>query len=154
VTGPVRRVLGRLRPRPRHRFADHPVGDAPEITVEYSPCIDGDPDPGEVVWTWVPYEEDPNQGKDRPVVVIGRRGALLVGVPLTSHQRRAERQVAVGKGPWDRDGRTSFAKVDRLVEFAPEDMRREGAVLQRRRFDAVVAAVGTAAAPGDDRGGG
>ena len=29
------------------------------------------PEPGEVVWTWVPYEEDPTRGKDRPVPVIG-----------------------------------------------------------------------------------
>ena len=43
--------------------------------IEYSPSLDGDADPGEVVWTWVPYEEDPTQGKDRPVVIIGRRGA-------------------------------------------------------------------------------
>ena len=50
------------------------------LVIEYSPSLDGDPDPGEVVWTWVPWEEDPTQGKDRPVVIVGRRGALLVGV--------------------------------------------------------------------------
>ena len=44
-----------------------------QLHIEYTPCLDGDPDPGEVVWTWVPYEEDPMQGKDRPVVIIGRR---------------------------------------------------------------------------------
>ena len=44
------------------------------MTVEYTPSLDGDPDPGEIVWAWVPYEDDPTQGKDRPVVVIGRRG--------------------------------------------------------------------------------
>ena len=33
----------------------------------YSPDPDGDADPGEVVWAWVPFEEDPAQGKDRPV---------------------------------------------------------------------------------------
>ena len=44
---------------------------ADQVTVTYQPERDGDPDPGEVVWTWVPYEDDPEQGKDRPVVVIG-----------------------------------------------------------------------------------
>ncbi len=58
--------------------------------------MDGDPDPGEVVWTWVAFEEDPEQGKDRPIVVIGRRGSKLVGVPLTSKQHDNEAQVAVG----------------------------------------------------------
>ena len=39
---------------------------------QYAPNPDGDADPGEVVWTWVSYEDDPSQGKDRPVVVLAR----------------------------------------------------------------------------------
>ncbi len=38
--------------------------------VEYAPEIDGEPDPGEVVWGWVAYEDDPSQGKDRPVLIL------------------------------------------------------------------------------------
>lgn len=121
------------------------IENAEEIDVtvdfEYSPCLDGDPDPGEVVWTWVPYEEDPSQGKDRPVVIIGRRGDKLVGVPLTSKRRDDETQVAVGTGPWDREGRPSFAKLERLLEVDPQQVRREGAVLTRAHFDDVVAGV-------------
>jgi hypothetical protein len=108
---------------------------------EYSPCIDGDPDPGEVVWTWVPYEDDPSQGKDRPVAIIGRRGDHLIGVPLTSKQHRNEMQVAVGTGSWDREGRPSFAKVERVLEVVPSTVRREGAVLGRQHFDDIVAGV-------------
>ena len=111
------------------------------VVFEYSPCLDGDPDPGEVVWTWVPYEEDPTQGKDRPVVIIGRRGANLVGVPLTSKQHDNEPQVAVGTGPWDREGRPSYAKLERLLEVDPEQVRREGAVLSRGHFDDIVAGI-------------
>src|SRR5687768_6911745 len=59
------------------------------VRVEYRPSLDGDPDPGEVVWTWVPFEDDPTLGKDRPVVIIGRHGDDLSGVALTS--RRSER---------------------------------------------------------------
>ena len=47
------------------------------MRIQYTPHLDGDPDPGEVVWTWVPFEEDPTLGKDRPVVIIGRHGAVL-----------------------------------------------------------------------------
>src|ERR1700682_1667148 len=36
----------------------------------YSPDLDGRADPGEVVWTWVTYEEDPTRGTDRPVLVV------------------------------------------------------------------------------------
>ena len=115
--------------------------DLTGFTVEYAPDLDGDADPGEVVWTWVPYEEDPSQGKDRPVLVVGRLGHRLVGVPLTSRENPREAQVPVGTGPWDRAGRQSFAKVERLLEIDAHQVRREGAVLGRGRFDAVVAAV-------------
>lgn len=111
------------------------------VTVEYSPRIDGDPDPGEVVWTWVPFEEDPEQGKDRPVVVIGRRNRSLVGVPLTTRQNDREAQIAIGTGDWDPKRRTSYARIWRMLDIDADKTRREGAVLQRDRFDAVIAAV-------------
>lgn len=112
-----------------------------DLRFEYSPRLDGDADPGEVVWTWVPYEDDPSQGKDRPVAVIGRRGRNLLGVPLTSKQKLNEVQVPVGAGPWDREGRQSYAKVERVLEIVPERVRREGAVLARNHFDDVVEGV-------------
>lgn len=115
---------------------------ATTVRVEYAPVIDGDPDPGEVVWAWVPYEEDPTQGKDRPIVVIGRRGGALVGIPLTSKRHDEEAQVDVGTGGWDSQRRTSYARIWRLLEVDPGGMRREGAVLERDRFDRVIAAVG------------
>ena len=87
--------------------------------------MDGDPDPGEVVWAWVPFEEDPTLGKDRPVVVIGRHGDQLSGVALTSKQHRDT--IEVGTGPWDAKGRPSYAKVDRLLDIDPATVRREGA---------------------------
>src|SRR5262249_59628714 len=33
------------------------------VTAEYAPRLDGRPDPGEVVWTWVAFEDDPARGK-------------------------------------------------------------------------------------------
>ena len=111
------------------------------LSIEYTPRLDGDPDPGEVVWTWVPYEEDPTQGKDRPVVVIGRRRGLLVGVPLTSKSDDRERQVELGTGDWDSQHRVSYARIERLLDLDPSRMRREGAIIDRRRFDRVVEAV-------------
>ena len=118
--------------------------DAGDVIIEYTPSLDGDADPGEVVWTWVPYEDDPSQGKDRPVLIVGRRGAGLagsglVGVALTSKQHDREPQVEVGTGPWDREGRTSYAKLERLLAVDPHQVRREGAVLGKRRFDEVIA---------------
>jgi PemK-like, MazF-like toxin of type II toxin-antitoxin system len=111
------------------------------VRIEYTPQLDGDPDPGEVVWTWVPFEDDPRLGKDRPVVIVGRHGSVLSGVALTSKPKDRVDHVDVGTGPWDSRGRPSYAKVDRLLDIDPNRVRREGAALSRRRFDAVVEAV-------------
>jgi hypothetical protein len=117
---------------------------------DYAPEIDGLPDPGEVVWAWVPYEEDPAQGKDRPVLVLGRDadGALLC-LPLTSkdHDRDAAQEASqgrywmdVGTGGWDAERRPSEVRLDRLLRLPESGVRREGAALDQQVFDAVVAA--------------
>ncbi|NUQ32061.1 MAG: type II toxin-antitoxin system PemK/MazF family toxin [Dermatophilaceae bacterium] len=126
-------------------------GDATRLPdTAYAPKPDGLPDPGEIVWTWVPYEEDHSQGKDRPVLIVGRDGDWRVGLPLTSQdhdrdeeqERRSGREwVDIGSGAWDRQGRPSEVRVNRLVRVDPEGVRREGAVLPRDRYDEVVAAV-------------
>jgi hypothetical protein len=134
-----RRQIDEPAPRQPAPRSTTPRGSS--VAIEYSPNRDDDPDPGEVVWTWVPYEEDPTQGKDRPVVVIGRRGSTLVGVPLTSKPDEREAQVNVGTGAWDPKQRVSYARIWRMLDVEPDNMRREGSVLDRRRFDAVVAAV-------------
>ena len=54
------------------------------MTTSYEPEQNGEPDPGEVVWAWVPFEDDPDRGKDRPVLVIGRDGSELICLQLTS----------------------------------------------------------------------
>ena len=135
------RLAGRSRKQPAPTTRRVATG----TRVEYSPDLDGDADPGEVVWTWVPYEDDPTMGKDRPVVIIGRSGSDLAGVPLTSKdkgQGTGQDTVAVGTGAWDRSGRPSYAKVDQLIVVRSSDVRREGSILDRSRFDAVVAGVG------------
>ena len=130
--------------------AGYPGDFAGRVTPVYDPHPDGRPDPGEVVWTWVPYEEDHTQGKDRPVLLIGRDGPWLLALPLTSrdHDRDADheartgrRWVDIGRGGWDRQGRESEARVDRVVRVSPEEVRREGSVLSADRFAAVAEAV-------------
>jgi hypothetical protein len=121
--------------------------------VVYAPDIDGEPDPGEVVWAWVPYEDDPSQGKDRPVIVLaagtGSDASRWLALGLTSkdHDRDAEQEASwgrywmdVGSGGWDREGRPSEVRLDRLLVLDRADMRREGAALDRGIFEAVVAA--------------
>ena len=120
------------------------------LTPIYAPDLDGDADPGEIVWTWVPYEDDPSQGKDRPVLVVGRDGAHLLGLMLTSkdHDRNAEREARhgrywmdIGSGDWDAKRRDSEVRLDRVLRIDPAEVRREGAVMPRALFDEVVASL-------------
>jgi hypothetical protein len=45
----------------------------------------------------------------------------------------------VGTGGWDREGRPSEVRLDRLLVLETAAIRREGAALDQATFDAVVA---------------
>lgn len=116
----------------------------------YQPSLDGDADPGEIVWTWVPFEEDHTRGKDRPALVVGRDGRWLLGLMLTSkdHDRDAadearwgRRWLDIGSGPWDSRGRDSEVRLDRVLRLDPDAVRREGAIMDRATFDRVATAI-------------
>ncbi|MFX0593683.1 type II toxin-antitoxin system PemK/MazF family toxin [Melissospora conviva] len=113
--------------------------------LAYAPEPDGEADPGEIVWTWVPYEDDPSQGKDRPVLVVGRDGGTVFGLMLSSQDSRDGQRHwhPLGPGNWDRDNRPSWVRLDRVLTVAEDGIRREGAVLDRTRFDRVAAALRT-----------
>ncbi len=111
------------------------------IRLDYAPQADGDPDPGEIVWAWVPYEEDPNVGKDRPLLVIGHADAPghFVALMLSTRDRAGEwGWVALGAGAWDHERRESWVRTDRPLGIADGAVRREGAVLHSDRFLAVL----------------
>jgi hypothetical protein len=167
-----RTVLGRLvdvalrqatreRPRTVRRPAPAPPVGPPSrhgavtdhrgpVTLEYRPHDDGRPDPGEIVWAWVPFEEADGRGKDRPVLVVGRDGDALLALMMSSKDhdvdaadeaRHGRHWIDIGTGAWDRQGRPSEVRVDRVLRIDQDDVRREGATLGRERFDAVAAAV-------------
>jgi hypothetical protein len=113
------------------------------IRFDYAPRRDGRPDPGEIVWAWVPYEEQDGRGKDRPVLIISRDRYELLGLMLTSKDH--DRDVAdearwgrvwmdIGSGPWDHRGRPSEVRLDRILRLAVGSVRREGAALDRAVF--------------------
>jgi len=117
--------------------------------VSYAPEADGLPDPGEVCWAWVPYEDDPAQGKDRPVLVVEAVDGLLSCLMLTSkdHDRDMEDEARygrywrdVGTGDWDSERRPSEVRLDRLIVLREDEVRREGCALDPVIFDGVVAA--------------
>ena len=120
-----------------------------DLDPTYAPEADGQPDPGEVVWAWVPYEDDPSQGKDRPVLVLGVTGTEVLALQLTSvdhdlddaqEAREGRYWMDIGTGAWDRQRRPSEVRLNRLLRLDPSTVRREGAALDPATYAAVVAA--------------
>src|ERR1700756_4731518 len=107
----------------------------------YAPDLDRRADPGEIVWTWVAYEDDPTRGKDRAVLVVGRDRSVLFGLMVSSQDRHAADRdwVGIGSGAWDYEGRESWVRLDRVLDVPEEGIRREGAILDREIFDVVAA---------------
>jgi PemK-like, MazF-like toxin of type II toxin-antitoxin system len=147
ITGTLRRVAGLRTPAPQGTRPPAPPvpRQVPAARrgrhLEYSPNLDGDADPGEIVWTWVKYEDDPAQGKDRPVLVVGRSDRTVLGLMLSSQSERDGQRnwLALGPGDWDRESRPSWVRLDRVLEVDEDGIRREGAVLDPARFDRVAA---------------
>jgi hypothetical protein len=99
----------------------------------------------------VPYEDDPSQGKDRPVLVLRAEGESWVGLYLSSqdHDRDAADEARhgrywmdVGTGGWDSQGRPSEVRLDRRIMLDRDGVRREGAALDPAIFAQVVEAAG------------
>jgi GNAT superfamily N-acetyltransferase len=120
---------GSLKRRP---LPDVSPGD---VRFSYRPRHpDGHPDPGEIVWAHVPFEDDPSQGKDRPVLIVGRAtNGNLVGVQLTSKTHRP------GDMPieWG-DGKPSSVRPERFIQVDLTNYRKEGAYVKKPKFQDVV----------------
>lgn len=134
-----------LLSRLRRLLSPRRTREVPEQSVrfDYAPRRDGRPDPGEIVWAWVPYEEQDGRGKDRPVLIVSRDRDELHGLMLTSkdHNRDAADEARwgrfwmdVGSGLWDGKGRPSEVRLDRILRLTIGSVRREGAALDRDIF--------------------
>lgn len=141
-------VIAAAAPQPPVAItAGRPVTSASFPTAQrarklvYAPNLDGRADPGEIVWTWVVYEDDPSRGKDRPVLVVGRDRRVLLGLVVSSQERHANDRdwVGIGAGAWDYEGRESWVRLDRVLDVPEESIRREGAILDREIFDVIAA---------------
>lgn len=155
ATGAVRRATGGQRKASDDRHAPrlstkYPGDYKGKPSITYAPHTGKLPDPGEVVWAWVPFEENHREGKDRPVLLIGRDGDWLLGCPLSSvdHDLDVDQEasvgrhwVSIGRGAWDTRRRESHVRVDRIVRIHPDDVRGRAEKLDKVRFDKVAAGV-------------
>lgn len=125
---------------------DYPGDFHGAVQAEYDPVPGPEAGPGEVVWTWVPFEELDGRGKDRPVLIVARSGRYLLALQLTTRDRnnanaRDEDYLDIGTGAWDAQGRPSEVNLTRVLQVNPRDVRREGAVLDRSIYQRVAGAV-------------
>jgi hypothetical protein len=134
---PVRTASpGESGPQATVEVDPHGVGP---VRMRYSPQSDGAPDPGEIVWTWVPFEENDGRGKDRPVLIVAAESAgTYLAVQLTSKDHDGQGDfVSVGAGGWDGAHRPSWVGLDRVLRVHEGGMRREAAALPREPFERV-----------------
>ncbi|HXW79928.1 MAG TPA: type II toxin-antitoxin system PemK/MazF family toxin [Acidimicrobiales bacterium] len=81
------------------------------------------PDPGEVWWAAVPFEEK-RGSKDRPCLVLSRSRRHAAVLMFTSQDKSGRRgYVAVPNTMWH-DERSSFLKTDRVIPVRREKFRR------------------------------
>lgn len=141
---------GASLPGPNDPAVEYDVAARGLPKFDYRPERDGAPDPGEVVWTWVPYEENDGRGKDRPVLVLADTDEHVVFAQLTSkdHDDARERQAKygvywmdIGTGNWDEQRRPSEVRLDRLLVTHMDQVRREGGQLDRAFYEDVVRAL-------------
>ena len=110
-------------------------------SIVYAPDMDGQTDPGEVVWAPVLLEGDAEKSRERAVVVVGRHKQILLGALISTHDRHADSPhwLFIGSGAWDPEGRPSWVRLDRILEVPESGIRRSGAIMPRRRFDRIAA---------------
>jgi hypothetical protein len=131
-------------PPPRGTIDVRPAASAPVPSRDrarqlvYCPHLDGRADTGEIVWTWIPTAADPAEGRDQPVLLVGRTGAILLGLPLSTDPvyELDPAWIAIGAGPWSR-GNSTWVRLDAVVDIPEAGIRREGAILPRPAFDRV-----------------
>lgn len=97
------------------------------------------PQPTEIWWAEVPYEDGP-AAKDRPCLVLAVRGGRAMVAKITTRRRNGERAGVIPLPPGsvgDAQGRTSFLETDELREIPLWDFRRRVGVVDPLVWDQV-----------------
>ncbi|AZA11920.1 type II toxin-antitoxin system PemK/MazF family toxin [Corynebacterium gerontici] len=116
-----------------HHSADRPH------SIVYAPDMDGQIDPGEVVWFWAPSDHGDQLLNERSLVVVARSADMISGLltsPNPDHERD-EHWLDIGSGPWDASGRQSWVRIDKLVSVPQSHIRRQGVVMPQQRFERI-----------------
>ncbi|MEZ2122864.1 type II toxin-antitoxin system PemK/MazF family toxin [Corynebacterium sp. CCM 9204] len=108
-------------------------------SIYYAPDMDGQADPGEVVWIWVDTDGPGSPAKERAIIVIGRSRQHMLGLVISPNPGHAEEDnwLGIGSGPWDESGRQCWVRMDKVLEVPELGIRRQGAIIPRHRFERI-----------------
>ncbi|KQB86917.1 type II toxin-antitoxin system PemK/MazF family toxin [Corynebacterium lowii] len=134
-------------------FSDAPEADAQRLpstisvsttsskarSIYYAPDMDGQPEPGEVVWVWAPSDGPDRPRRDRAVLVIGHGRDSVLGLLISPNPKHANEPewLDIGSGEWDEKGRQCWVRLDRVLEIPHLGIRRQGVLFPRRRFERI-----------------
>ncbi|MFC5801554.1 type II toxin-antitoxin system PemK/MazF family toxin [Streptomyces formicae] len=132
-------AVGKVRPPGRR---ERGRGRGPAAPPRRPPAHPGGPErrpqPGEIWWADVPYEDGPGS-KDRPCLVLQVRGGAARVAKITS-KYHDERPGVIALPPGavgDAHGRPSFLETDELREVRVRDFRRRVGVVDPLLWDQV-----------------
>ncbi|MFC8671014.1 type II toxin-antitoxin system PemK/MazF family toxin [Streptomyces sp. NPDC057199] len=120
---------GRWRGRSPGRGPDRPPGRPRALgglRRSSRPSRSSRPQPAEIWWANVPYEDGPG-AKDRPCLVLSVRGRTAVVAKITSKNHDERRAGVIPLPPGsvgDARGRASFLETDELRGLPVRDFRR------------------------------
>ncbi len=104
----------------------------------YAPNMDGQADPGEVVWADI----RPRRGEEvqrRAVLIIGRNRHTLLTLLISSNEDHADHDnwIHIGPGSWDMHRAESWVRVDKILEIPESQILRRGVYMPERRYDRI-----------------
>lgn len=107
--------------------------------IYYAPDMDGQAEPGEVVWIWAPSDGPDLPPRERAMLVVGRDRHTILGLLISPNPQHAgaESWLDIGAGEWDASGRQCWIRLDRVLEVSEQGVRRQGALFPPRRFERI-----------------
>lgn len=111
-----------------------PTGDIPRA-IFYAPDMDGQAEPGEVVWFNVPT----TPMRERSMLVVGRERQDVLGLLISSDEIHADDDdwLPIGSGEWKPSGDPCWIRLDKTLSIPETDLRRRGALFPARRFERI-----------------
>lgn len=103
--------------------------------IYYAPDMDGNAEPGEVVWVTMP-SHPPRQ---RSMLVVGRERNEVLGLLISPESEHAndERWLGIGAGEWHESGKPCWVRLDKTLIVPESDLHRSGTIIPPRRFERV-----------------